>query len=171
MISKKDIISMARQVFRRSQDRQSRELMHPVREWFIGLGAFALVAGAGSLYVWNEFNFYQSLSPEGGQVEMELVSYHEAAAEAAIERFAAKSATYTELVNAEPLAELTPEEAAAPEAATSSDAAATESSAETDSDTQQLGSDSVSGAESDAGSEPEPESLAEPAIGEPIIGE
>ena len=167
---------MARKVFRHSQGRRNRELMHPVREWFIGLTAFLLVAGAGSAWVWSEYDFYQTLSPVSGQVEMEVSNYHEVAVEAALARYQEKQQIYDELINAEPLAEIDTTELEAESATTtittsSPQESETAGSVEGGGEGTNTDPGEVPGPESDPETAAEPEPPSEPPIGQPLIGE
>lgn len=103
MITKQDILKMAKTVFKRSRGKYQHQLMHPTREWLIGLFCSAIFLVVGSVWVWGEFAYYQNLRPEGGQLTQPDVQYREVAVRAAIDRFSEKAVRYNTILNAEPL--------------------------------------------------------------------
>lgn len=61
MITQKDIIAMARHVTRRGRGIPDRRLMHPHREWYIGLALCMCVVVGGMVYNTLQFRYYTSL--------------------------------------------------------------------------------------------------------------
>lgn len=61
MISKNDIIKMAQHIGRRGNDIKDRTLLHPNREWAIGLLVFLLFTLGGAGYNAYIFNYYASM--------------------------------------------------------------------------------------------------------------
>ena len=61
MIDKKSIIKMASAIVRHDKGYPDRRLMHPQREWFIGLVLFAVILIAGSLFAGDIFLTYQNI--------------------------------------------------------------------------------------------------------------
>jgi len=61
MANKNDILKMARHVFRRGQSIPDRRLMHPKREWAIGLIVALAVMVVGFWYNLDRFSYYRDL--------------------------------------------------------------------------------------------------------------
>ncbi len=96
MISKSDLIKMARHVARRSEGYADPRIMHPARDWLIGLSAatalfLALSAAAGYLF-WSR----NSHDPYG-EVTLSTVTYDRATAEAVLTRYRERSLRYRAL--------------------------------------------------------------------------
>lgn len=89
MISKTDIAALAEHVLRRQRSLPDRAIMHPVREWFIGLvAALCIVVLAGGLSAYH-FAYYSDIKErvtgaepsdieyEKGRIENVLYTYRE----------------------------------------------------------------------------------------------
>jgi len=61
MITKHDIIQMTKHITRRSSGKRDRRIIHPQREWFIGLVIIFVLFIGGSMYTgylfFTEFNY------------------------------------------------------------------------------------------------------------------
>ncbi|MEM9336716.1 MAG: hypothetical protein AAGA35_02585 [Patescibacteria group bacterium] len=101
MIEKKDIIKMARHVLKRARGRRDHQIMHPEREWLVGLLGFVVVVGVGSYWVWQQFERYSNLDPVGGESAVVSVAYRGEIVQAAIDRFGEKTDMYEGLVGAQ----------------------------------------------------------------------
>jgi hypothetical protein len=75
MISKKDIMLMAKHVLRRSRGVPDRNFMHPARDWAIGLVVSATVFSGGAIYL--GYLFFAELHSDGISVDTgsAVVSY------------------------------------------------------------------------------------------------
>ena len=62
MISKKDITKMVKNVVRRDRGVPDRRLMHPRREWSVGLLLWITVVLAGGFYAAVTFNTYTGIN-------------------------------------------------------------------------------------------------------------
>lgn len=120
MISKNDILSMARHVVRRGNDIPDRRLLHPRREWHIGLALAFLIISAGAVWNAQQFRYFGSLESRITGEDSMTVRFNEERATDILEKYKAR---------AEALAAIRAEyEAVAPPALEMP--AATESSAE-----------------------------------------
>ena len=72
MIDKKSIIKMAEHVFRKSQGYPDRRLMHPKREWGIGIGIFLVLVSAGAIGAFSVFTSYRDFSQVTASVEQSV---------------------------------------------------------------------------------------------------
>lgn len=98
MISKKNFLKMFHRTTKHSQSIPDRQLMHPSREWSIGLLLGLISIIAGSVYATVVFNRYASISVEGETAMIDQPRYKRADALAAIERYQAKMAEYNALI-------------------------------------------------------------------------
>ena len=76
MITKKDIIKMAKHVVRRDQHIPDRRLIHPERDWACIVMIFFLCAGAGVLYNAQLFDRFETLEMELTPSDSRAVSYN-----------------------------------------------------------------------------------------------
>lgn len=98
MIETKDITKMVSHILRRDKGIADTELMHPVREWFIGLGLTSLAVALGS---WFCFYLYLSYSAEMQKevvVVEQAVPYQATAVKNALELFAFKQKKFSEII-------------------------------------------------------------------------
>jgi len=97
MIDKKSIIKMADDVFHRSQGYPDRRLVHPQREWGIGLFVFAVLVISGSILVGTTFVQYRSADSVKGSSEASIPQYREVITQDALELYRARSSEYRQL--------------------------------------------------------------------------
>lgn len=97
MIDKKVIIQMAEHVFRKSQDYPDRRLMHPNREWGIGLVFFICIVLTGSVLSGNVFVKYRNVGNIKGSSGESIPQYREVIVKDALEAYRIQSAAYNEL--------------------------------------------------------------------------
>lgn len=134
MITKKDILKMVKDVRKRSQGKQGRQLINPQREWMRGLflSLAILVIGLG----FSGF-LYTSYTEIGTTVEVSpsnVVRYDENGIARALEQYADKQKVYNALLN--------PVIVTPPPAATSTESGAAEGE-EVDGETADEGEESV----------------------------
>ncbi len=102
MINKKEITEVAKSMLRRHRGLADPQIIHPQREWFIGIGASVLLF---SLIVWWSASSYIKHSEASIESSTETVStetvYREGQVNSALELFDAKSKRYEELVGDE----------------------------------------------------------------------
>lgn len=97
MIDKKNILAMSRAVFRKGQGYPDRRLIHPNREWVLGLILFTIVVLGGSIAVTNVFSKYGNSNIQNGEVTNKVPVYHAGAVKEALEIYSARSLEYTRL--------------------------------------------------------------------------
>lgn len=97
MISKKDILQMARHIIKRGKGIPDRRLMHPYREWFIGLFGMMCVIGAGATYNAITFRYYNALEDHVVGNQPSAVEYRHDVAERVLTTYEERSAEYTRL--------------------------------------------------------------------------
>lgn len=101
MIDKKNIIKMADHVFHRSQGYPDRKLMHPEREWMIGLLVFIIISLLGGLVARNLFLTYRNTDVvTEGSVET-VPKYKEVITQDALEQYRVRDSEYLRLRNEE----------------------------------------------------------------------
>ncbi len=98
MMEKTDFLKMAKTVFKRGQGVPDKRLMHPKRDWGIGILIFVFVSVAGSYLSASSFSQYRNIEVSGGQSANKLPRYNEKQIESAIEDYAAKTASFSALV-------------------------------------------------------------------------
>jgi len=99
MIDKKNILKMTKAVFRKSQGYPDRKLMHPQREWGIGLIIFIGVVIVGSVFAGNVFVEYQHIDVSTSESNESIPSYKKSVVQDALETYRSQTDTYTELQN------------------------------------------------------------------------
>ena len=97
MIDKKHIIKMAKAVVRRDKGYPDRRLMHPQREWFIGLAMFTFLVFLGSLFAAHTFVTYQNIDALDGDPGSSIPSYKEASVAKALTLYRLRAQEFTKL--------------------------------------------------------------------------
>ncbi len=94
MIEKNDIIKMAKHVFKRSKGVPDRALMHPKRDWILGLGLFTIVLLGGGVVSAYHYNLYNAIEVSSGDVPVKIVRYQTNVVTKAINYFSEREAAY-----------------------------------------------------------------------------
>lgn len=89
---------MVKKLLRHERGIPDRRLMHPHREWSIGLLISLLLSVSGGVYAFITFVSYSAISVESEAVEVDQLHYQRADAQAAIELYETKRDTYTTLL-------------------------------------------------------------------------
>ena len=87
MIDKKDILKMAKHVFKKGGGYPDRRLMHAKRDWAIGLFIFTIVVIAGGVIAGNIFALYNDVALVEGDPGERIPTYNQNAADAALELY------------------------------------------------------------------------------------
>lgn len=97
MISKHDILEMAKHIARKDRGRADRSLMHPAREWSVAL-TVTLVLGVGGCW-WAGLSYlsYQDLLDQETEGYVETVGLKEELVDAALDKYADKRREYERL--------------------------------------------------------------------------
>jgi len=75
MITKKEILNLVSHIIRRNKGVPDRRLMHPEREWFVGLGVALLIGLGGSLYAGSFFFSQEQVIKETFTVSSDTIRY------------------------------------------------------------------------------------------------
>ena len=100
MISKRDIAKIAKHVLKRHRGVRDHQIIHPMREWTVGLfgGMILLILGA----TWSVLT-YREVSNRGvenaGTVEVEQTIYRDDLVNAALEKLRERQADYQALLD------------------------------------------------------------------------
>ena len=97
MIDKKSIIKMASAIVRHDKGYPDRRLMHPQREWFIGLVLFAVILIAGSLLAGDIFLTYQNIELSEGDSGQSIPIYRESSVQNSLDLYQARGEEYDAL--------------------------------------------------------------------------
>tara|TARA_B100002051_G_C16745015_1_gene646987 strand:- start:6935 stop:7429 length:495 start_codon:yes stop_codon:yes gene_type:complete len=100
MINKPDFSKIARQIFKRNGGMQNPKLIHPSREWFIGL--FVCVLIVILVAAWSAFTYtsYRNISvSQNSNGAGENIVYRESMVESALEQFAERAVEHESLIN------------------------------------------------------------------------
>lgn len=97
MIEKKDIIAVARHIFRRGQGAPDRRLMHPMREWLIGVACASAVFVGGAAYA--GFLFVELSGERRATVSVDdaVAVYDQAAVSAVLAEYGERDARFRAL--------------------------------------------------------------------------
>lgn len=97
MISKADIIKMAKHVTRRSAGMPDRAMMHPRREWLLGLSCAFVVMGAGAAYNAFVFQHYSTIESFVTETQVHITEYRSDRTQTVLERYRERTAAYEAL--------------------------------------------------------------------------
>lgn len=125
MLNKKQIAAAARKILRHSKGLKDPKLMHPEREWVIGLCvavAIFAVTASGSAYTYWQNKHLSAVVPEGTE---EVIVYRESMVKEALKRFGDRNAEREALMGTMTGMSAAPSEPA-PETEASSTASSTE---------------------------------------------
>jgi len=120
-ISKTEIVKMAEHVFRRSHGVPDKRLMHPRREWIIGLLLFLTIVFAGGVLSVGMFSQYQNLDTDAGETIIEVPQYNSALVTNVIDTYKDRTEAYDSLINIHSAAPLSTTTAEAGDAETMGD--------------------------------------------------
>lgn len=109
MISKTDIIKMTRTVFKRSQGYRKHEVMHPSREWFIGIGLLIVVVVVGGVINALEYRSYNTLEQATKGAPLSINKYSHVLAQKARDRYEGKMQKFDTLSDEVPAAPVVPD--------------------------------------------------------------
>ena len=124
---KTQIIKMADHVFKRSRGIPDKRLMHPRREWAIGIILFAIILIAGSAMSAQSFNRFRNIDTSNGEADITIPLYNQVLVTEVINEYSARAAEYKDLIND---TSLVPEPVADPLEEVASSTAKTASSTE-----------------------------------------
>lgn len=97
MISKKDILKMTRVITRQSRGYKARKIVHPNREWTVGLLLFMLVAVVGGVLNARTHVYFNNLDEREVQTSMNHVEYNANRADTAFTIFRERQLTFNAL--------------------------------------------------------------------------
>lgn len=99
MKNKNQFTQMAKRILHSSDNMRSPQLMHPKREWFIGLCVAVVFLGAAISWSVVTYLEYQDIAINSENTEeVDVVAYRESLVEASLEEFEERSSTYNELL-------------------------------------------------------------------------
>lgn len=90
----KDILKSIQRLLPRRRLDYRRRVMHPVRDWLIGLLLFAIVVIAGGVYCAQTFVTYRNVNTEGGTIDETIIQYNRMMVEQALEAYTARKEAY-----------------------------------------------------------------------------
>lgn len=102
MIETKDIKKMVAHIMRRDKGIADPQLMHPTREWFIGLGIATLIVLLGSWFCWFIYSSYAQTIVSELPVSEPVVPYQAASIAEAIKIFESKQIKFSEILGKTP---------------------------------------------------------------------
>lgn len=104
MMDKKDIIKIAKHAFKRGQGVPDKRLIHPRRDWAIGILIFAAILFLGGYYSASLFSKYQNIEISApGEAGVKVPHYDESSIEATINIYNKRAAEYQALVGEVPV--------------------------------------------------------------------
>ena len=103
MINKNDINQIVKNILKREQGIPDRRLMHPKREWAIGLLVCLLVVLSGGIYSFIIFNIYSNIKIEDVEANVSVLNYKRADALKAIDVFQKRSDDHDLIISTRPV--------------------------------------------------------------------
>lgn len=99
LLDKNQILKMSRHVFLRSSGVPDKRLLHPRREWGIGLCLFAVLLLTGSALTAQTFTQFRDLSTIAGEASLTIPRYNEHQVQTVLELYAVRSQAYQALIS------------------------------------------------------------------------
>lgn len=99
MISKKDIAKIAKQILKRQRGLRDHQIIHPAREWFVGLGLSLLILIGGA--TWSAFTYIEVSKRTVETTETEVVTanvYRADIVNAALSKFRERTDNFNQLL-------------------------------------------------------------------------
>lgn len=103
MIEKKDILAMVRHVTRHSRGVRDPQIVHPMREWIIGVGFVLVGVMVGGLYSFVVYNRTLSDQAEQPIVPVAMVPYQAMIVERALDVYGDRRAQYDAILGTTPV--------------------------------------------------------------------
>lgn len=101
MIDKQFVQKVLRSALRRSHGLKDHNLMHPTREWFMGLGAGLVFLLSGTAWCVYLYWGYNTVEPEtAAEIDAPVNIYQKATVEAALTELSARAARHEEFKGA-----------------------------------------------------------------------
>jgi hypothetical protein len=97
MIRPHDILTMAKAVHRSARRRPKRRLIHPMREWLVGVGLALVVIISGAVVSANQFFAYLDIESRTADVVTERIILRSEKIEDALTQFNERTGTFTTL--------------------------------------------------------------------------
>ena len=97
---------MAKHVRRHSKGYPDRRIMHPQREWAIGLGIFACTVLFGSVLAGNLFVQYKNIDAVGGDAGDNIPRYKTVTVDDALELYEKRKEEYVRLRSVQPVVQI-----------------------------------------------------------------
>ena len=98
MIETKDIIKMVAHIVRHDNGVPDTRIMHPLREWLIGLVGVTVGVACGSVFAGATYHAYSLSTRNEIEVIETAVPYKAALVDQALETYLAKQAVYEKLI-------------------------------------------------------------------------
>lgn len=125
MINTKDILKMAKATLRHDQGYPERRLIHPHREWLIGMSMFMVLLLSGSTAAGLLFLHYQNLGADIVPSEQRIPNYQSVTVSDVLSVYANRTATFTTLQTTNDVVPSVEMESATTSASTTPDEVAT----------------------------------------------
>lgn len=103
MINKKDIVIMARKIARRGKGRHDRKIMHPSREWLVGLGLLLVALLVGGFINAERYLHYHTLETHITPSKPDGETYRVQEAAKAIGTYTARMDAFSALIEMKPV--------------------------------------------------------------------
>ena len=89
MIEKKDILKMVKSVSKRAAGKPDKRLIHPRREWFIGISLFLLIVIVGAVYSAHVYTSLDRLEDSVSESDTSVIRYQAGNVQTALDRYQA----------------------------------------------------------------------------------
>lgn len=97
MIDTKSIVAMARHVFRHTKGYPDRKMMHPNREWLIGIGILVVIVAVGGVTTTQTFLYFQSIDSLQPTNTTQLTTFKQSEADAVVRVYRSRAQMYNQL--------------------------------------------------------------------------
>lgn len=98
MIEAKDITKMVHHILRRDQGIADTHIMHPTRDWFIGLGVTGFMVVVGSWFCFYLYLYHTGEMQKEAVIIEQAIPYQAGIVKSALEIYSLKEKKYTEIL-------------------------------------------------------------------------
>lgn len=100
-MNKQNLLSLAKGFAKNKRISYDKRIMHPVRDWLIGLSCFFTLVIAGGAYSAHQFITYRNLNIYEGSLNEQTVKYNEVLVERVLGEYAKREEAYQALQTVE----------------------------------------------------------------------
>ena len=99
MIDQTEVLKIAKHAFKRGKGVPDRRIIHPRRDWAVGILIFTTILATGSYYSMTVLSTYRDVDTSGGTAAERVPKYQAEQIERTINTYKDKEAAFNSLIN------------------------------------------------------------------------